>query len=139
MEGKKATIVLTVGGVALALFYIFQHVNYGLLFFRLLGAEGNEVSQFILNKTFRLLVNDSICFAMIYLIFTEPKSRALAVWVLALELVIILPLYLSIKLTIEGVTELSMPLLSFVHRLVINPMLMVLTMIALGYQKFVSS
>ncbi len=51
------------------------------------------------------------------------------------ELFIILPLYFWIKLSTEGDSELSSPLLSQIHRLIINPTLMILLIVSFLYQK----
>ena len=61
----------------------------------------------------------------------------LALIVFLVEFFILLPAYLVAKLYFEGDSEISSPLLSFVHRLIVNPTLMVLTIIAFAYQKFV--
>lgn len=57
-------------------------------------------------------------------------------YVFLFELLILLPLYFTIKLTVEGTSEISSPLLSQIHRMIINPMLMILTIIAFFYQRF---
>jgi hypothetical protein len=57
--------------------------------------------------------------------------------VFVVELFVVLPIYFLLKLNLEGASEISSPLLSFIHRLIVNPMLMVLTGIALAYQKFI--
>jgi exosortase F-associated protein len=141
-SGKRASValVLTLGGIALALIYVFQRINYGTLLLQALGMgrPGDDL-VFVINKTVRLLANDLICFFVIYLIFKERGYRQVAFGVFLVELLLILPLYLLLKLNFEGSSEISSPLLSFIHRLIVNPTLMVLTGIALAYQKFVIS
>jgi hypothetical protein len=85
----------------------------------------------------RLLANDLICFFMISSIFKEKSYRQIAFVVFMIELLVILPIYLFLKLSLEGTSEISSPLLSFIHRLIVNPTLMILTGIGLAYQKFI--
>ena len=50
-------------------------------------------------------------------------------------LFIVLPVYLYIKLSLEGDSEISSPLLSFVHRIVIHPIMVLLLIPAFYYQE----
>lgn len=133
----RTIIILAVGIFALAALYVFQRVNYAQILFAAMGREANENLIFILNKTIRLVTNDAICMMMIFSVFKEKAYRQLTTAVFLVELALVLPIYLLLKLTIEGTSEISTPLLSFIHRLVVNPTLMILTGIALAYQKFV--
>jgi exosortase F-associated protein len=130
----RAGLMLAIGLIGLALVYILQQFNYGLL---LLGIEANENMIFIVNKTVRLVANDTLSCIMIFAIFKDKRERQVAIVVFLIELLFILPAYLFIKLTWEGSSEISTPLLSFIHRLIVNPTLMIMTGIALAYQKFV--
>lgn len=129
--------MLIAGLIGLALVYVFQRFNYGQFLLQVLGIEGGENLIFIVNKSIRLLVNDTIGCLMIFAVFKERKERQIALIIFLLEVAVILPAYLIIKLTWEGTGEISSPLLSFIHRLVVNPTLMIMTGIALAYQKFV--
>ena len=126
----RTALILT-GIVILGLVYIFQRIN-------LAGAAGDLSPNviFIINRTIRLILNDLACFLIIFAIFKERKYLKIAFWVFLLELLIILPAYLIIKLTIEGDSEISSPLLSQVHRLIVNPMLMILLIAGFFYQQF---
>ncbi len=130
-------LVIGVGLFALACVYVFQRTNYGLLLFEAFGIASNENLIFAINKTLRLLLNDTICVFIIFSIFKEKSYRQVTMIVFLIELLIVLPLYLLLKLNWEGSSEISSPLLSFIHRLIVNPTLMVLTGMALAYQKFV--
>lgn len=131
-------VVLMAGVLGLAALYVFQRFNYGLILLTTIGVfEPSENLIFILNKTIRLVANDIICMTMIFSIFKEKAYRQLTAVVFLVEVALVLPIYLLLKLKIEGTSEISTPLLSFIHRLVINPTLMILTGIALAYQKFV--
>lgn len=91
---------------------------------------------FALNRTARLTLNDLACFLIILAVFREKKYLKLAFFVFLVELMVILPVYLVVKLGLEGDSEISSPLLSQVHRLIVNPMLMILLMAGFLYQRY---
>jgi hypothetical protein len=59
----------------------------------------------------------------------------LAVFIQLIDLVVLLPIYLLIKLAMEGDEEISSPLLSQFHRLIVNPTLMILLLPAIYFQR----
>ena len=124
---------MCVGLSGLVLVYVFQQVNYLRLFF---SGEVSANAVFIFNKTFRLVINDLLCVILILGLFEERKFMKMAFLVFVFELVVVLPLYFWIKLKTEGDSEISSPLLSQIHRLVVNPMLMFILMAGFYYQKF---
>ncbi len=136
-DKTRMMLVIGSGLFALALVYVFQRANYGLLLFEGLGTPPNENWIFVINKSLRLVANDLICFFMIFSIFKEKNYRQVAVVVFMIELLVILPIYLLLKLNLEGTSEISSPMLSFIHRLIVNPTLMIFTGMALAYQKFI--
>jgi len=73
---------------------------------------------------------------LIFAIFREKKYLRVGFYIFLFESLIMLPIYFICKLTLEGTSEISSPLLSQVHRMIINPMLMILTIIAFFYQRF---
>jgi len=113
--------------------YVFQGMNFS----NWLGIQfkGNENTSFIVNKTFRLLVNDFSSILLIHALFNNPKYNWLAFYVFLVELLVILPGYLFLKLAIEGSSEISSPILSQIHRLIVNPMLMAVLIASFYYQK----
>ena len=117
----------------LATTYILQQANVA----GWLGivTQGNEKLIFVLNKTARLVINDFACILLIHSFFQERKYTRLAFYVFLIELLILLPCYFAIKLTLEGPTEISSPILSQIHRLIVNPMLMVVLIASFYYQK----
>lgn len=117
----------------LSFVYVFQRTDYYSIFF---GWNDHQVGAFIFNKTFRLITNDAICLLLIYALFREKKYIRLGSAVLAIELFVIMPVYFWIKLKVEGSSEISSPLLSQIHRLIVNPLLMGILIIGLYYQKY---
>jgi exosortase F-associated protein len=121
----------------LAMVFIFQRFDYFRFVQALLGLSDPAwpYTAFVVNKVIRFLINDAICIFFIYVLFKEEKYLRLAFYVFLVELFIILPLYFWIKLSMEGDSELSSPLLSQIHRLIINPTLMILLIVSFLYQK----
>lgn len=125
-------VVLFGTGVSiLGAVYLFQR-------FSIAGFIGqlSPEAVFVVNRTARLVLNDVACLMIILAVFREAKYLKIAFWVFLVELLVILPAYLVTKLSLEGDSEISSPLLSQVHRLIVNPMLMILLMAGFLYQRF---
>jgi exosortase F-associated protein len=124
--------------ITLVAIYIFQRFNFAAALNYLLPEAIEFTSQqafFVVNKVSRLILNDAACMVLIYALFNSKDYLRPAFYLFLIELFIILPLYLMIKLNFEGDSELSSPLLSQIHRLVVNPLLMFLLMLGFVYQK----
>src|SRR5688572_13958580 len=102
----------------LCLMYFFQRFDF---FSRVFGSGISSYSYlpFIFNKTLRLIMNDVACFILIYILFPGKKYLKAAFWVFLFELFVLLPIYFVFKLSLEGDGEISSPLLSQLHRLII--------------------
>ncbi len=125
--------------IILALVFLFQKFNYFSFLTGLISQhprEGNPYVVLMVNKTIRLIINDLACLLIILAIFKQKKYIQVAFYVFLFEVIILLPVYFLIKLSIEGDSEISSPLLSMVHRLIINPTLMILLMVSFFYQKY---
>ena len=119
--------------IALFLIYLFQGLNY------VQGFNLSPNSTFVANRTIRLILNDSLCMVLIAALFQKRSYLRLAGIIFMIELLIILPAYLLIKLSLEGPSEISSPLLSPIHRMIVNPLLMIILIGAFYYQKYFSS
>lgn len=119
---------------SLALIYFFQKFNV-LQAFGIPPEHIHPNVLFIVNKVLRLLLNDAACLLLVYALFQESKYLKIAFFVFLVEITLILPLYLAFKLSLEGASELSSPLLSQIHRLIVNPTLMLLLIAGFYYQK----
>jgi exosortase F-associated protein len=117
----------------LAVSYIGQYTNILVI----LDVTSSAEIQFIANRITRILLNDVGMICVIYAIFLDKQVIKLAVIVQILDLFILLPLYLAIKLPTEGVSELSSPFLSQFHRIIVNPILMILLIPAIFYQRLI--
>ena len=128
--------MILVALLMLAMIYLFQRFDFSML---LPGREEqifHPYFSFVFNKTIRFIFNDLACLLLISALFEGRKYMKVAVLVFLFELLIILPLYFVLKLNLEGDSEISSPLLSQIHRLIVNPTLMILLIIAFFYQRF---
>lgn len=138
MSGKiRLFSLIGLACLMLAMVFIFQRFDYFRFLQALFGQSnaGWPYTAFVVNKVIRFLINDAICIFFIYVLFKEEKYLRVAFYVFLVELLIILPLYFWIKLSTEGDSEISSPLLSQIHRLIINPTLMILLIVSFLYQK----
>jgi hypothetical protein len=134
----KKPLLISMALLVLVGVFIFQRFNYTVAFTSSLPPAlqiENANAVFVINRTIRLILNDLACMALIYGLFGKRQYLVLAFYVFLIELFFLLPLYFVIKLTLEGDAELSSPLLSHFHRLIVNPLLMLLLMAGLLYQR----
>ena len=127
--------------VLLLLVYVFQRFNYAYFFNKLLAlkvlSDPNVV--FMVNRTSRLIINDTLCMVLIFALFQKRSYLRLSDIIFGFEMMVMLPLYLWIKLSMEGPSEISSPLLSPIHRMIVNPLLMIVLIAALYYQQYMTS
>lgn len=122
-------LLIAVALTILAAVYLLQRFSYAAMLNAVLP-DAIHIHHpniiFIVNKTIRLLLNDLACLLLIHSLFKSAPLLKTAFYLFMIELCIILPLYFIIKLNLEGDSEISSPLLSQIHRLVVNPLLMFL-------------
>jgi len=127
-------LLLAIAGLACV--YIFQRKE-------VLGAlcqcQINSESSFILMKTLRVVLNDLFMLLIIHFWFNNSSITRLAFWIQLIDMFVLLPLYLLLKLQLEGDSEISSPLLSQFHRLIVNPTLMILIFPAVYFQRLKKS
>jgi exosortase F-associated protein len=128
--GRILLIFAGIGG--LALIYVFQDYLDPALY---LGDFVNPTVAFIIKKSSRLILNDTCMLLIIAAWFSDPGITRTALWVQAFDTFVLLPFYLVLKLSLEGTSEISTPLLSQLHRLIVNPTLMILYIPAIYYQR----
>lgn len=93
---------------------------------------GVDPFPLIVNKTLRYVLNDLFSIAIIFGIFGEKKYARFAVYVMLFGLLVLLPAYLFIYLQQPyGFSS----MLTHLHRVVMNPVLMMLLIPAFFYQK----
>jgi len=143
--GYTRILFILVGAIGLFLVYFFQHYLdfHSVLFKGEWPQELNYSSDFkqvesipfIVNKLGRYLLNDLFTIAIIYGLFYEKKYLRFAFLVLLFGLIVLLPSYLFLYLA-KPVGFSS--LLSHLHRIVLNPVLMMLLIPAYFYQRRIS-
>ena len=82
------------------------------------------------------MVNDIACLLLVAAIFNKPGYLRLSAWIFLTELLVLLPIYFVLKLTLEGDSEISSPLLSQLHRMIVNPLLMIVLIMGFIYQDY---
>jgi exosortase F-associated protein len=139
LTNSHRVILIVISLLLLATAYLFQRTDFLSLLAKFVGGKliFHPYVNFIFNKTLRLIWNDAACCLLIFAFFKEKKYLKVGVFLFLFELLIVLPVYFFIKLSLEGDSEISSPLLSQIHRLIVNPMLMIVLLIGLMYQRFV--
>ena len=117
--------LLAVSG--LLLIFLFQRTDVALA----LGIEDN-FWRFIFNRSLRFVLNDALAILLIYALFYERKYAWFAFMVQLFGLFFILIPYFILKFNLPGYNG---PLISFLHRLVLNPTLILLLIPAFYYQR----
>jgi exosortase F-associated protein len=97
----------------------------------LLGAEA-PIYRFLFNRTLRFLMNDAFTIGLIYALFGERKYVIFSLYVQLAGVVLFLLPYFVLKIYFPSYNG---PLISFLHRLIVNPTLLMLLIPALYYQR----
>lgn len=119
-----------IGGVSvilLVIVFVFQSKGMA----GSLGISDKAVA-FIVNKSARFVVNDLLMIGVIYSLFGKRQYVLFALVVQAVGIVFLLIPYFVLKLYFHASNG---PLVSFLHRLVLNPTLMLLLIPALWLQE----
>jgi exosortase F-associated protein len=92
----------------------------------------SSINRFLFNRTIRFLLNDAFTIGLIYALFVEKKYVIFSLYVQLAGVVLFLLPYYVLKIyfpTYNG------PLISFLHRLILNPVLLMLLIPAFYYQR----
>lgn len=111
----------------LVLVYLFQRYDVA----GILGVEG-KLNRFFVNRSIRFFLNDAFMIGLIYALFVERKYVVFALWVQLVGIVLFLLPYFVLKYYFPGYNG---PMISFLHRLVLNPTLLLLLIPAFYYQR----
>ena len=122
-------IVIGVVCVAgLVVVFLFQ----GLDLAGLLGFGSSAIHKFFINRTFRFLLNDAFTIGLIYALFQERKYVVFSLYVQVVGMFLFLFPYFVLKIYWPRYNG---PLISFLHRLILNPTLLMLLIPAFYYQR----
>jgi exosortase F-associated protein len=94
-----------------------------------------DQQEFVTRKILRVTLNDLFMLIFMAAWFKDHRVTKLAVAIQLFDSLVLLPIYLAVKLSLEGPTEISAPLLSQFHRLIINPTLMILLIPGIYFQQ----
>lgn len=132
LKSRERLALMLIALVGLLIVYLFQHIDILVW----LDIQTHPYIHFSVKKTWRLILNDTFMLMVIHAWFNNRSVTQFAWKLQILDTLLLLPLYLFLKLTVEGDSELSSPLLSQLHRLIINPVIMILVIPAVYFQQF---
>jgi exosortase F-associated protein len=119
MQPRARRVVLgTLAVCGLFLLFIFQ----GFDFAATMGV-GDKLWRFTINRTIRFLLNDSLVVLLIYSLFAKRSFTRFAFAVQILGFLFLLLPYLILKFQWPAYNG---PMISHLHRLIVNPLLMLL-------------
>ena len=129
---RQSLWLMAIAIFGLALVFLFQNAD---ILDLCSACTLHPYTHFVVRKTLRVLLNDTFMLLFIHALFRDHSVTRLALYIQMIDTLVLLPIYLVIKLSFEGDVEISMPLLSQLHRLIVNPTLMVLLIPAVYYQR----
>jgi exosortase F-associated protein len=106
--------------------FLFQRMNIA----GLVGIN-NSQAEFFFNRSVRFFLNDFLAIGLIYALFAKRKYVIFSLWVQVAGVVLLLLPYFCLKVFFPGYNG---PLISFLHRLILNPTLLML-LIPLFYRQ----
>ena len=126
---KELRIVIGILSVAgLVAVFLFQEIDVAAH----LGSDASAINRFLINRTIRFLLNDAFAIGIIYALFVEKKYVIFSLYVQLAGVVLFLIPYFILKLYFPAYNG---PMISFLHRLVLNPTLLMLLIPAFYYQR----
>ena len=130
-EKKQNSSVRIVLGTAcvlgLATVFVFQQFNVAGL---IAGVKPAYV--FFINRTVRFILNDALTILLIWTLFPQRKYVIFSLWVQLFGFFFVLIPYFVLKAYWPSYNG---PLLSFMHRLILNPTMLLLLIPAFYYQR----
>jgi exosortase F-associated protein len=121
-------IIGTLSATGLLMIFLFQRIDIATS----LGYKGEFIEHFLINRSIRFLLNDIMAVGLIYALFEQRKYVLFSLWAQAGGTVFFLLPYFMLKIYFP---EYNGPLISFLHRLILNPTLLLLLIPAFYYQR----
>lgn len=118
---------------AAGLLFVFLFQRWDLA--NIIGVE-LPINRFLINRTIRFLLNDALAIGLIYALFEERKYVVFSIYVQLAGLILFLLPYFILKIYFPRYNG---PLISFLHRLILNPTLLLLLIPAFYYQRKMNS
>jgi exosortase F-associated protein len=126
---ERVLLAMVCGSCLLAIF-LLQRIDVA----RMLHLADGHTARFLINRTIRFLLNDACAIGLIYALFPFRKYVLFSVFVQALGMVFILFPYFALKIYYPHYNG---PMINFLHRLVLNPVFLLLLIPAFYYQRIV--
>jgi len=108
--------------------FLFQRIDVA----GFLGVGEPAINKFLINRTIRFLLNDAFAIGLIYSLFAERKYVIFSIYVQLAGVILFLIPYFILKIYFPSYNG---PLISFLHRLILNPTLLMLLIPAFYYQR----
>jgi exosortase F-associated protein len=115
--------------VGLLLIFLFQRIDWASF---VTDGHGPSIRSFIINRSVRFVLNDIFAVLLIAALFGKKKLVWIAVYAQLLGFVFILLPYIVLKLQWP---QYNGPMISFLHRLVLNPLLIYLLIFFFWFQE----
>lgn len=130
MDKRKATrFVLGAAAIAgLLIFFLRQRFDFAAMLFNV----DDQLIRFLINRTIRFFINDAFAVLLIYALFGERKYVVFALWVQIVGVIFLLIPYFILKVNFPSYNG---PLINFLHRIILNPTLVLLLIPAFYYQQ----
>lgn len=129
-QGKRM-LLGSAAVMGLLLVFLLQRTDIATL----MGIK-DSMWRFVFNRSVRFVLNDGLAVLLIYALFQERKYVVFSLWVQLFGFVFVLMPYFLIKFNFPSYNG---PMISFLHRLVLNPTLLLLLIPAFYYQRRISS
>lgn len=127
---KSRVVIGILCCVGLLLVFLFQRVDVA----GSIGIGNAGMARFIVNRSIRFLINDALAIGLIYALFAARRYVVFALYVQLFGIVAFLIPYFILKMYFPSYNG---PYLNFLHRLILNPTLLLLLIPAFYYQKYV--
>jgi len=118
-------VICLTGLVAVFIFQKFDFTGW-------IGIHTGNTVRFILNRSIRFIINDGLAIGLIFAIFYERKYVLFAIVIQIIGLFLFLLPYFILKINYPSYNG---PLISYLHRLILNPTLLMLLIPAFYFQK----
>jgi exosortase F-associated protein len=124
----KRWLIALLSVAGLLMVYLFQKIDIAAV----LNMEV-PLYKFMFNRTIRFILNDFFMIGLIYALFRERKYVVFALWVQLAGIILFLIPYFCLKIYFPSYNG---PLISYLHRLILNPTLLLLLIPAFYFQRY---
>jgi len=106
--------------------FLFQRIDWSF------WITAPPIKKFVINRSIRFIVNDILATLLVLALFGKRKLVMISVYIQVLGLILLLVPYFILKMNFPAYNG---PLLSFLHRLILNPVLIYLLIFFFWFQE----